>query len=123
MGLIARLTRSSMLEVLNTDYIRNARAKGLGERRILLLHALKNASIPVVTIVGLQFGVLMAGAVVTEIIFTWPGVGWLLVNGILNRDFPVVQATLLVVSITFIIVNLIVDAIYVLLDPRVRFER
>ena len=123
MGLIARLTRSSMLEVLNTDYIRNARAKGLGERRILLLHALKNASIPVVTIVGLQFGVLMAGAVVTEVIFTWPGIGWLLVNGILNRDFPVVQATLLVVSITFIIVNLIVDAIYVLLDPRVRFER
>ena len=123
MGLIARLTRSAMLEVLNADYIRTARAKGLGERRILLLHALKNASIPVVTIIGLQFGVLMAGAVVTEIIFTWAGIGWLLVNGILNRDFPVVQATLLVVSITFIIVNLIVDAIYMLLDPRVRFER
>jgi ABC-type dipeptide/oligopeptide/nickel transport system permease component len=122
MALIARLTRSTMLEVLNADYIRTARAKGLGERRIMLLHALKNASIPIVTIIGLQFGVLMAGAVVTEIIFTWPGIGWLLVNGILNRDFPVVQASLLVVSITFITVNLIVDIIYMLLDPRVRFE-
>ena len=121
MGLIARLTRSTMLEVLNTDYIRTARAKGLTERRILLLHALKNAAIPIVTIIGLQFGVLMAGAVVTEIIFTWPGIGWLLVNSILNRDFPLVQASLLVVSITFIIVNLIVDTIYMLLDPRIRF--
>ena len=123
MGLIARLTRSTMLEVLNTNYIRTARAKGLRERRILMLHALKNASIPVVTIVGMQFGVLMSGAVVTEIIFTWPGIGWLLVNGILNRDFPVVQASLLIVSVTFILVNLLVDVVYVFLDPRIRYER
>ena len=88
-----------------------------------MLHALKNASIPVVTIIGMQFAVLMSGAVVTEIIFTWPGIGWLLVNGILNRDFPVVQASLLIVSVTFILVNLLVDIVYTFLDPRIRYER
>ena len=121
-GFIARLTRSSMLEVLNSDYIRTARAKGLTERRILLVHTLKNVSIPILTIIGLQFGVLMAGAVVTEIIFTWPGIGWLLVNSLLNRDFPLTQASLLIISVTFIIVNLLVDTMYIILDPRITLK-
>lgn len=123
MSLTARITRSAMLEVLTTDYIRTARAKGLDERRILWVHALKNASIPIVTIVGLQFGILMSGAVVTEIVFSWPGIGWLLVNGILDRDFPVVQASLLVVAMTFVVINFIVDALYTVLDPRIRYDR
>ena len=122
MAIIARMTRSTMLEVLAQDYVRTARAKGLGERTVLLRHALKNALIPVVTVIGLQFGILMAGAVVTEVVFTWPGIGWLMVDSISNRDFPLVQAALLVTSVTFILVNLVVDMLYAFLDPRIRYR-
>jgi len=120
-ALIARMTRSAMLEVLNADYIRTARAKGLAQHRIIIRHALRNALIPVVTIVGLQFGILMAGAVITEVVFTWPGIGRLMVESILNRDFPIVRATLLVTSATFIVINLLVDILYASLDPRIKY--
>lgn len=119
-ALIARMTRSAMLEVLNADYIRTARAKGLAQKRIVISHALRNALIPVVTIVGLQFGILMAGAVITEVVFTYPGIGRLMVESILNRDFPIVRATLLVTSATFILINLLVDMLYAYLDPRIK---
>jgi ABC-type dipeptide/oligopeptide/nickel transport system permease component len=122
MAIVARMTRSTMLEILGQDYVRTARAKGLEERRVIMEHGLKNAMIPVVTVIGLQFGILMAGAVVTEVVFTWPGVGWLMVDSINNRDFPVVQAALLVTSVTFILVNLVVDLLYAFLDPRIRYS-
>lgn len=120
-ALIARMTRSAMLEVLHADFIRTARAKGLAQQSIIIFHALRNALIPVVTIVGLQFGILMAGAVITEVVFTWPGIGRLLVESILNRDFPIVRATLLITSATFIVINLLVDMLYAYLDPRIKF--
>ncbi len=122
MGLIARMTRSTMLEVLGADYIRTARSKGLAERTVIYRHALKNAMIPTITVIGLQFGILMAGAVVTERVFSWPGMGWLLVRSIHNRDFPVVQGALLISSMAFIIINIGVDLIYGLLDPRIRYQ-
>jgi ABC-type dipeptide/oligopeptide/nickel transport system permease component len=121
-ALVARMVRSSLLEVLRTDYVRTGRAKGLRESALILRHALPNALIPTVTVVGLQFGTLLAGAVVTEVVFSWPGMGTLLVSGILNRDFPIVQATLLVVSLSFIVVNLATDLLYGLIDPRIRVE-
>jgi ABC-type dipeptide/oligopeptide/nickel transport system permease component len=119
-ALIARMVRSGLLEVQRTDYLRTGRAKGLAERALLVGHALPNALIPTVTVVGLQFGTLLAGAVITEVVFAWPGVGSLLVASILNRDFPVVQATLLVVSLTFLLVNLLTDVLYFRIDPRIR---
>jgi peptide/nickel transport system permease protein len=119
---IARLTRSSMLEVIRQDYVRTARAKGLGEPRVLAVHALRNAAIPIVTLLGLQFAQLLGGAVVTETIFAWPGVGRLVVEAIFNRDFPVVQGVVLVVSLVFVVVSLLIDVAYALLDPRVRTE-
>ena len=119
-ALIARMVRSCLLEVLRTDYLRTGRAKGLREQTLLVGHALPNALIPTVTVVGLQFGTLLAGAVITEVVFAWPGVGSLLVGSILNRDFPVVQATLLVVTLTFILVNLLTDVLYFRIDPRIR---
>ena len=122
MGLIARMTRSSMLEVLRDDYVRTARSKGLAERTVIYKHALKNAMIPTITVVGLQFGILMAGAVITERVFSWPGMGWLLVRSIHDRDFPVVQGALLISSIIFILVNIAVDMVYALLDPRIRYQ-
>jgi peptide/nickel transport system permease protein len=122
MGRLARLVRSSMLEVLGQDYVRTARAKGLGESRVLVVHALKNASIPIVTLVGLQFAQLLGGAVVTETIFAWPGIGRLVVEAIFNRDFPVVQGVVLVVSLIFVAVNVLVDLCYAVLDPRIRTE-
>jgi len=112
-----------MLEVLGQDYVRTARAKGLGEPRILALHALRNAAIPVVTVLGLQFAQLLGGAVVTETIFAWPGVGRLVVEAIFNRDFPIVQGVVLVVSLIFVVVNLLVDVAYVVIDPRIRVAR
>jgi ABC-type dipeptide/oligopeptide/nickel transport system permease component len=118
-ALIARMVRSSLLEVVRTDYIRTGRGKGLNEGLLLRAHALPNALIPIVTVVGLQFGTLLAGAVITEVVFSWPGVGSLLVTSILNRDFPVVQATLLVVSLSFVFVNLLTDLLYFRLDPRI----
>jgi peptide/nickel transport system permease protein len=122
LGRLARLVRSSMLEVLGQDYVRTARAKGVGEVRVLAGHALKNAAIPIVTLLGLQFAQLLGGAVVTETIFAWPGIGRLVVEAIFNRDFPVVQGVVLVVSLIFVAVNLLVDLAYAALDPRIRAE-
>jgi peptide/nickel transport system permease protein len=122
LGRLARLVRSSMLEVLGQDYVRTARAKGLAEPRVLGAHALKNAAIPIVTLLGLQFAQLLGGAVVTETIFAWPGIGRLVVEAIFNRDFPVVQGVVLVVSLIFVAVNMLVDLAYAALDPRVRSE-
>ena len=122
LGRLARLVRSSMLEVLGQDYVRTARAKGLGEWRVLAVHALRNAAIPIVTLLGLQFAQLLGGAVVTETIFAWPGVGRLVVEAIFNRDFPVVQGVVLVVSLIFVAVSVLIDVAYAMLDPRVRTE-
>ncbi len=122
MAIIARMTRSSMLEVLNQDYIRTARAKGLFGRGVVMKHALRNALVPVVTVVGLQFGALLAGAVITETVFSWPGIGRLLVDSIRARDYPVVQGSVLLIAVTFIFVNLVVDLVYGFIDPRIRYE-
>lgn len=122
MAIIARMTRSSMLEVLNQDYIRTARAKGLYGSGVVLKHALRNALVPVVTVVGLQFGALLAGAVITETVFSWPGIGRLLVDSIRARDYPVVQGAVLLIAVSFIFVNLVVDLVYGFIDPRIRFE-
>lgn len=119
---IMRLTRSGMLEVLGQDYIRTARSKGLADRRVVWKHALKNASIPIVTIVGLELGTLLGGAVITETIFAWPGVGRLSVQAIFNRDYPVVQAVVFVLASGFVLVNLVVDIVYTYLDPRIRLR-
>lgn len=122
-AIIARMTRSSMLEVIGQDYVRTARAKGLIERTVLLRHALKNALIPVVTVIGLRFGYLLGGAVVTETVFTRPGLGRLLIDSIKFRDFPMVQGIIMVLAASFVIVNLLVDLVYVYLDPRIRYEQ
>lgn len=121
-GLMARITRSSMLEVLKQDYITTARAKGLAERFVVYKHALKNALIPVVTVMGLQFGILLGGAVLTETVFAWPGIGRLLVDSILRRDYPVVQATVMLMAFVFVLINLVVDIIYAFLDPRIHYQ-
>jgi peptide/nickel transport system permease protein len=120
--IVARLTRSTMLEVLGQDYIRTARAKGLVEGAVVLRHGLKNALIPIVTVVGVQAGFLLGGAVLTETVFAWPGVETLMVQGILARDFPLVQGCVLVIALTFVLVNLAVDLLYAWLDPRIRYE-
>jgi len=120
--IIARLTRSTMLEILNQDYIRTARAKGLVEQRVVFRHGLKNALIPIVTVVGVQAGYLLGGAVLTETVFAWPGVGLLMVQGILARDFPLVQGCVLVIALTFVLINLAVDLLYAWLDPRIQYE-
>jgi ABC-type dipeptide/oligopeptide/nickel transport system permease component len=119
-AIIARLVRSSMLEVLRQEYVVTARAKGLTQRTVILRHALRNALIPVVTIVGLQFGALLGGSVVVETVFAWPGLGWLLVQSINSRDLPLVRAIVLVISLFFIAINLAVDLLYSSLDPRIR---
>jgi peptide/nickel transport system permease protein len=121
-GRLARLVRSSMLEVLGQDYVRTARAKGLSERRVLVFHGLRNAALPIITLVGLQLGQLLGGAVVTETIFAWPGIGSLIVQAVFNRDFPLVQGVTLIASAIFVAVNVAVDVSYLLLDPRVRTE-
>lgn len=118
---VARLTRSGMLEVLGQDYIRTARSKGLPELKTVLRHALKNAMIPVLTVIGLQIGILLSGAVITESVFAWPGIGKLIVDAIFSRDFPVVQTVLILSAAIFILVNLAVDLLYTLVDPRIRF--
>jgi ABC-type dipeptide/oligopeptide/nickel transport system permease component len=120
-AVIARMTRSTMLDVLGQDYITSARSAGLTERIVIYRHALRNTLMPTVTVIGLQFGFMLAGAVVTETVFAWPGVGRLLVTSILTRDFPVVQSALLVIAIMFVLVNLIVDVLYAYLDPRIRY--
>jgi len=120
--IIARLSRSTMLEVLGQDYIRTARAKGLVERMVVARHGLRNALIPIVTVVGVQAGYLLGGAVLTETVFAWPGVGTLMVQGILARDFPLVQGCVLVVALSFVVINLAVDLLYAWIDPRIRYE-
>lgn len=117
-----RLTRSSLLEVIQQDYVRTARAKGLSEYRVLFGHALRNAMLPIVTMIGLQLGFLMAGSVITESIFAWPGVGRLIIEAIYNKDFPLIQAGVTMLAIAFTMVNLIVDLLYAYIDPRVRYD-
>ena len=120
MASIARLTRSALLEVLRADYVRTARAKGLRERVVVIKHALRNAAIPIVTITALQFGTLLGGAVVTETVFAWPGIGRLAIQSIYNRDYPVVQCVVFLSALLFIVINLTVELIYGVLDPRIR---
>lgn len=121
-ALIARITRSSMLEVLRQDYVTTARSKGLIEYMVTYKHALKNALIPVVTVMGLQFGTLLGGTVLTETIFSWPGIGRLMVDSILARDYPVVQGAVLLLAVLFVLINLLVDIIYAFLNPRISYE-
>jgi peptide/nickel transport system permease protein len=122
LAILGRITRSAMLEVLSQDYIRTARAKGLLERWVIFKHALKNALLPVVTIIGLQFGTLLGGAILTETIFSWPGIGSWIYEGILNRDYPVVQGGVVFVAVAFVLINLIVDLSYAFLDPRIQYQ-
>ncbi len=121
-AIVARMTRSAMLEVLNSEYIKVARAKGLTEQSIVFRHALKNALIPVVTVMGIAFALLMSGAVIVENVFAIKGLGRVLIQGILNRDYPVVQGAILVVSVIFVFTNLLVDVLYTVIDPRIRYE-
>ena len=120
MALLTRLVRSTMIEMLSEDYVRTARAKGLRELFVTSRHALPNALIPLVTVVGLQFGYILGGAVVIETIFTWPGVGLFTIQAILNRDYPVVQASVFILATAVVLINLTVDLLYVWLDPRIR---
>ncbi|MGB9722519.1 MAG: ABC transporter permease [Chloroflexia bacterium] len=122
MAIIARMTRSSMLDVLQQDYIRTARAKGLREQVVLAKHALRNALLPVVTIVGLQTGILLSGAILTETIFAWPGIGKWIYDAIAGRDYPIVQGGTLVIAFVFVMINLLVDISYAFLDPRIHYE-
>jgi dipeptide transport system permease protein len=122
LAVIARMTRSSMLEVLREDYVRTARAKGLSRLRVIVVHALRNALIPVITVIGLQVGLLLSGAILTETIFSWPGVGNWLVHGVLARDYPVVQGGILLIATIVITVNLIVDLLYGVVNPRIHHE-
>ena len=120
-ALVARLVRSSMLEALNLDYVRTARAKGLGEPYVVIKHAFRNALLPVITVVGLQFGTLMGGAVITETIFAWPGLGRLVVNAISQRDYPLIEGSVIFMALAVSVVNLLVDLSYALINPRVRY--
>lgn len=122
MALITRLVRSGMLDVLNEDYIRTARAKGLRERAVIVRHAMRNIMIPLVTVIGLQLGALFGGAVITESIFAWPGVGRVALQAINARDYPMVQASVLFISVVYVFLNLAVDIVYVYLDPRIRYD-
>jgi peptide/nickel transport system permease protein len=121
-AVLARMVRASLLEVLAEDYVRTAYAKGLPPRRVILRHALRNAWLPIVTVLGLQLGALLGGAVITEVVFAWPGVGQLLVEAIQRRDYPVVQACVLLISLSYVLVNTLTDLVYGWLDPRVRLE-
>jgi peptide/nickel transport system permease protein len=121
-GFVGRLTRSAMLEVIRTDYIRTARAKGLSERLVIGRHALRNVLLPIITLQGLQFGTLLGGAVITEVVFTWPGLGRTLLDGILKRDYAVVQGMVIFVAFAYVAVNMLVDFTYHLIDPRLRHE-
>ena len=121
-AIIARLTRSTMLEAMRQDYVRTARAKGLGEYATICRHAMKNALIPVTTVVGLQFGALLGGSIVVETVFSWPGIGLLLVQAVSSRDYPMIQGITVVYAACFILINLVTDMVYSYLDPRVRYE-
>lgn len=118
---ITRITRASMIETLSQDYTTTARSKGLKEQVVIVKHALKNALIPIITVVGLQFGLLLGGAVLTETVFAWPGLGRLIVDSILARDYPVIQGTILIFGLLYILVNLVVDLLYAYIDPRIRY--
>jgi len=121
LALTARFSRGAVLDVLRQDYVRTARAKGLNERLVLSRHVMKNAMIPIVTVLGLQVGAIFSGAVVTETVFSWPGIGRLMVQAISTRDFPIVQATVMIVALIFVVVNLLVDLTYAWLDPRIKY--
>jgi peptide/nickel transport system permease protein len=121
-AILTRMVRTAVMEQLSADYVRTARAKGLSESAVLLRHAFRNALIPVLTILGLQFGTLLAGTIVTETIFSWPGIGRLAVQSIAARDYPLLQGCILVIAVSYVLVNLLTDFVYVLADPRVRFE-
>jgi peptide/nickel transport system permease protein len=123
MAIIARMTRSSMLEVMRSDYIRTARAKGLSEFWVIYKHALKNAFIPILTVAGLQLGMLLGGAVLTETIFSWPGVGRYIYDAISARNYPVIQSGILVLATIFVLINLIVDLLYAWIDPRIQYGK
>ena len=121
-AILTRLVRSSMLEVARQDYVLAARSKGLGERAVILFHMLRNALLPAITMVGIQAGTVLGGAIVIETIFAWPGLGRYLINGITGSDFPAVQGAVIAISATFVLVNLVVDLIYTALDPRVQYR-
>jgi len=121
-AILARMVRSTLLEVLNEDYIRTARAKGLSESAVVIYHALRNASLPIITVLGLQLGTLLGGAVITEIIFAWPGIGQLTIESIERRDYPLVQACILLISLSYVLVNTLTDLLYAWLDPRVHYS-
>jgi peptide/nickel transport system permease protein len=121
-ALLSRMMRASLLEVLGEEFLTAARARGLSERMVILKHAFKNALIPVITVLGIQFGALLSGAIITETIFAWPGIGRLLIDSIYTRDFPLVQACVLAIALSYVLVNLITDLFYALVDPRVRYE-
>lgn len=122
-AILARMVRSSLLEVLNEDFVRTARAKGLSERAVIWRHALRNAWLPIITLLGLQLGALLGGAVITETVFSWPGVGSLLVESIQKRDYPVVQGCVLLISLAYVLVNTLTDLLYGVIDPRIRVEK
>ena len=121
-ALIARITRTSMLEILGEDYIRTAHAKGLSETRVLMRHALRNCSVPIITVIGIGFALIISGVVVTESVFNLPGLGRLTVDAVLARDYPVIQAVILLASLIYVVINLLIDIAYVLLDPRIRYQ-
>jgi peptide/nickel transport system permease protein len=120
-ALLARMTRTSVLEVLNEDYVRTARAKGLPNLKVLVFHALRNAAVPIVTVIGISIATLLGGVVVTESVFNIPGLGRLTVDAVLARDYPTVQAVILLFSLAYVIINLVIDVLYTLLDPRIRY--
>jgi ABC-type dipeptide/oligopeptide/nickel transport system permease component len=122
MAIIARTTRSSMLEILRQDFIRTERAKGLSERKVIYKHAIRNAMVPVVTVIGLNFGLLLSGAILTETVFSWPGVGRLVIDSVYARDYPLVIGCILVFALVFVIVNLITDLLYTYIDPRIHYD-
>ena len=122
-AILSRMTRASMLEVLNKEYIITARAKGLSSAVVIMKHAFRNALIPVVTVIGLQFGALLAGAVITETIFSWPGIGRLMIQGIYTRDYPIVQGCILIIALSYVLINLITDILYSYIDPRIKYEK
>ena len=122
MAKIMRLTRASMLDVLGSDYLRTARAKGVDTFRLIAHHALRNAWLPIITVVGLELGTLLSQAIITETIFAWPGIGRLAVQAIYDRDYPIVEVVVLLSALSFVVINLLVDVAYALLDPRIRYE-
>ena len=121
-AILTRMVRGSMLEELSSDYVRTARAKGLSMTAVLFRHAFRNALIPIITILGLQFGTLLAGTIVTETIFSWPGIGRLTVQAISSRDYPLLQGCILVIAVSYVLVNLLTDVLYAVIDPRVRLS-